>query len=232
MRILIIEDEPKTAAYLRKGLTENGFIVDLAADGQEGLFLAKNTHYDLVILDVMLPKIDGWAVITNIRADEQKQTPVLFLTARDNIQDRVKGLELGADDYLVKPFAFSELLARVRSLLRRGQTRQPNILHISDLEIDLLGHKVTRAGKRIDLTSKEFALLSLLARHTGELLSRTLIAEQVWDMNFDSDTNVVDVAIRRLRQKVDDPFPTKLIHTVRGVGYVLEMRNPSNPTAT
>ncbi len=171
----------------------------------------------------MLPKQDGWSVIAEIRRSG-KQTPVLFLTARDTVQDRVKGLELGADDYIVKPFAFSELLARVRSILRRSPTRQPEILRITDLEIDLLRHKAIRGGKRLDLTPKEFSLLSFLARRTGEVLSRTLIAEQVWDMNFDSDTNVVDVAVRRLRRKVDDSFTKKLIHTIRGVGYILEDR--------
>jgi two-component system copper resistance phosphate regulon response regulator CusR len=221
MHILIVEDDKKTAAYLSKGLSESGFIVDTTDKGEEGLRLACTLDYDLIILDVMLPGRDGWSVITEIRRIG-KQTPVLFLTARDSVQDRVKGLELGADDYLVKPFAFSELLARTRSILRRSPVRQPEILRISDLEIDLLRHKATRGGKHLDLTPKEFALLSLLARRTGEVLSRTLIAEQVWDMNFDSDTNVVDVAVRRLRRKVDDPFEKKLIHTVRGVGYVLE----------
>lgn len=223
MHILIVEDDIKTAAYLRKGLTENGFIVDVADKGEDGLFLARQVEYDLVILDVMLPEPDGWAVLTGIRRSGQ-QTPVLFLTARDSVQDRVKGLELGADDYLVKPFAFSELLARIHSILRRGPGRQIDILRIADLEIDLPRHRAMRGGKRMDLTPKEFGLLSLLARRKGEVLSRTLIAEQVWDMNFDSDTNVVDVAIRRLRRKADDPFDKKLIHTVRGVGYVLEDR--------
>jgi two-component system copper resistance phosphate regulon response regulator CusR len=223
MRILIIEDEPKTAAYLRKGLAESGFVVDVAEQGEEGLFLATTGEYDLIILDVMLPQRDGWSVLSELRR-AGRQTPVLFLTARDAVQDRVKGLELGADDYLVKPFAFSELLARVRSVLRRGPARQPEILRLADLEIDLLRHQARRGGKRLDLTPKEFARLSLLARRKGEVLSRTLIAEQVWDMNFDSDTNVVDVAVRRLRGKVDDPFPGKLIHTVRGIGYVLEDR--------
>ncbi len=223
MHILIVEDDKKTAAYLRKGLSENGFVVDVAYQGEDGLHLAQTGNHDLIILDVMLPEQDGWSVITEVRRSG-KQTPILFLTARDSVQDRVKGLELGADDYLVKPFAFSELLARVHSILRRRPTLQSEILCIADLEIDLLRHKAMRDGKRLDLTPKEFALLSLLARHTGEVLSRTLIAEQVWDMNFDSDTNVVDVAIRRLRRKVDDPFPKKLIRTVRGVGYVLEDR--------
>jgi two-component system copper resistance phosphate regulon response regulator CusR len=221
VRILIVEDEKKSAAYLQKGLRENSFTVDVAEQGDEGLHLALTGEYDLVILDIMLPQRDGWSVLGALRR-AGKQTPVLFLTARDSIQDRVKGLELGADDYLVKPFAFSELLARVRSILRRGPARQPETQRIADLEIDLLRHKVSRGGKRLDLTPKEFALLLLLTRRSGEVLSRTLIAEQVWDMNFDSDTNVVDVHVRRLRAKVDDPFETKLIHTVRGVGYVLE----------
>jgi len=223
MRILIVEDEKKTAAYLKKGLSESGFVVDVVEQGEDGLHLARTGDYDLVILDVMLPKQDGWSVLNEMRRSG-KQTPVLFVTARDSIQDRVKGLELGADDYLVKPFAFSELLARVRSILRRGPVRQPEMLRIAGLEIDLLRHRATRDGKRLDLTPKEFALLSLLVRRAGDVLSRTLIAEQVWDMNFDSDTNVVDVSVRRLRSKVDDPFTKKLIHTVRGMGYVLEER--------
>jgi len=224
MRILIVEDEIKTLNYLRKGLIEQGFTVDTAEDGLEGLYLAENTEYDLIILDIMLPKIDGWTVIKKLR-DNNKLTPVLFLSARDTLDDRVKGLELGADDYLVKPFAFSELLARIRSILRRGHVQQSEVLEISDLKIDLLKHKVYRADKVIDLTPKEFSLLSLLARREGEVLSRTLIAEQVWDMNFDSDTNIIDVAIRRLRQKIDSGFKNKLIHTIRGVGYVLEKRS-------
>lgn len=223
MRLLIIEDEPKTAAYLQKGLTENGFVVDHAGNGRDGLFLATTGSYDLLIVDVMLPLMNGWELIRQLRKDG-KAMPVLFLTARDAVEDRVKGLELGADDYLVKPFAFSELLARVRSLMRRSPMQQPEVLRIADLEIDLLRFKATRAGNKLDLTPKEFALLSLLARRHGEAISRTLIAEQVWDMNFDSDTNVVDVAIRRLRRKVDDPFEKKLIFTLRGVGYVLEER--------
>lgn len=223
MRILIVEDEPKAAAYLRQGLSEHGFVVDIADQGEDGLHLAQRGQYDLLVLDVMLPERDGWSVLTELRRSGNHM-PVLFLTARDAIHDRVKGLELGADDYLVKPFAFSELLARLRSLLRRSLPQQPDIVRIADLEIDLLRFKATRQGQRLDLTPKEFALLSLLVRHTGEVLSRTLIAEQVWDMNFASDTNVVDVAVRRLRRKVDDPFMLKLIHTVRGVGYVLEER--------
>ena len=223
MRILIVEDEPKTTAFLTKGLSEHGFVVDVVANGRDGLHAAKTQTYDLAILDVMLPGCDGWTILRELRSSGS-QMPVLFLTAKDTVADRVKGLELGADDYLVKPFAFSELLARVRTILRRGTVRQPETMRVADLEIDLLKHKVQRGGQRVDLSPKEFALLSLLMRRAGEVLSRTLIAEQVWDMNFDSDTNVVDVHIRRLRAKVDDPFPQKLIHTVRGAGYVLEDR--------
>lgn len=223
MKILLVEDEPKTVAFLRKGLTEHGFVVDAAERGDDGLHLALNHHYEVVVLDVMLPGLDGWAVLAEMRR-AGRTTPVLFLTARDAVDDRVRGLELGADDYLVKPFAFAEFLARVRSLLRRGPARQPESLQVADLEIDLVRLKATRAGRHLDLTPKEFLLLSLLARRAGEVLSRTLIAEQVWDVNFESDTNVVDVNVRRLRAKADDPFDKKLIHTVRGVGYVLEDR--------
>jgi two-component system copper resistance phosphate regulon response regulator CusR len=223
MRLLVIEDERKTARYLRQGLAENGFAVDVAARGEDGLRLAQATEYDLLILDVMLPGRDGWSVLAELRR-AGKQTPVLFLTARDAVPDRVKGLELGADDYLVKPFAFAELLARIRSVLRRGPARLPETLGVADVELDMLRHRASRAGRRLDLTPKEFALLSLLARRAGEVLSRALIAEQVWDMTSNSDSNVVDVHVRRLRSKVDDPFDHKLIHTVRGVGYVLEAR--------
>ncbi|MBY0579731.1 MAG: heavy metal response regulator transcription factor [Burkholderiales bacterium] len=224
MRILIIEDEKKTADYLQKGLEENGFTVDVANNGEDGLFLATSEdEIDLIILDVMLPKHDGWSIIGALRGGGW-QMPVLFLTARDSVQDRVKGLELGADDYLVKPFAFSELLARVRTLLRRRPAKQPETLCIGDLEVDLLRHCAIRNGIRLDLTQKEFALLTLLLQKSGEVLSRTLISEQVWGMDFDSDANVIDVAIRRLRSKVDTPFDKELIHTVRGVGYVLEAR--------
>jgi two-component system, OmpR family, copper resistance phosphate regulon response regulator CusR len=221
MKILAIEDEIKTAKFLKKGLSEAGFVVEVAADGPEGLHLAQEVNFDLVILDVMLPVLDGWQVLARLRETEQKAL-VLMLTARDAVHERVRGFELGADDYLVKPFAFSELLARVRSLLRRSTLRRQETLCTADLEIDLLRHRATRAGQKLDLTSKEFLLLTLLARRAGEVLSRTLIAESVWDMNFDSDTNVVDVNVRRLRSKVDDPFPVKLIHTVRGAGYVFE----------
>jgi two-component system, OmpR family, copper resistance phosphate regulon response regulator CusR len=221
MKILIIEDEAKTARFLKKGLNEAGYMVDVAADGPEGLHLALEGEFDLLVLDVMLPGLDGWHVLARLREEERK-TLVLMLTARDAVHERVRGFELGADDYLVKPFAFSELLARVRSLLRRSNTRAQENIRIADLEIDPLRHRATRAGMKIDLTAKEFMLLTLLARRAGEVLSRTLIAETVWDMNFDSSTNVVDVNVRRLRGKVDDPFPVKLIRTVRGAGYVLE----------
>jgi two-component system copper resistance phosphate regulon response regulator CusR len=222
MRILIVEDDPKTGDYLNRGLRESGFNADLARSGPDGLYLALEHDYDLIVLDVMLPKMDGWTVLHELR--QRKDTPVLFLTARDEISDRVRGLELGADDYLVKPFAFAELLARIRTLLRRAPAREPDVIRVSDLEVDLLRHRVSRGGTRIDLTPREFALLKLLVRREGEVLSRSLIASQVWDMNFDSDTNVVDVAVKRLRAKVDDPHPRKLIHTVRGMGYLLEER--------
>jgi len=222
MKILVIEDEPKTGEYLRRGLTESAFVVDLAVTGTEGLHQAIEQDYDLVILDVMLPAMNGWDVMKQLR--DRKDTPVLFLTARDEVEDRVRGLELGGDDYLVKPFAFVELLARVRTLLRRGPVREAEHIGIEDMEIDLIRHRVVRAGQRIDLTPREFALLHFLARRHGEVLSRTQIASHVWDMNFDSDTNVVDVAIRRLRAKMDDRFAPKLIHSVRGIGYVLESR--------
>lgn len=223
MRLLIVEDDDKTVAYLRQGLTEHGFTVDTALRGDDGLHYALVRPYDLVILDVNLPQRDGWSILTTMR-QRHIQTPVLFLTSRDAVPDRVKGLELGADDYLVKPFAFSELLARVRTLLRRAPVRELDTLSVADLDIDLPRHQVRRAGVRLDLTAKEFALLVLLVRHRGEALSRTLIAEQVWDMNFHSETNVVDVMIRRLRRKVDDPHSVRLIHTIRGVGYVLDVR--------
>jgi two-component system copper resistance phosphate regulon response regulator CusR len=223
MRILVIEDELKTAAYLKKGLEESGYAVDVANDGPQGLLLAQEEEYDVIVLDVMLPGMDGWTVVKTLRST--RTTPVLFLTARDDVDDRVRGLELGADDYLVKPFAFVEMLARVRTLARRGPPRESELIKVGDLEMDVNRRRVKRGGTRIDLTPREFSLLQLLARRQGEVLSRTQIASYVWDMNFDSDTNVVEVAIRRLRTKIDDNFPVKLIHTVRGVGYVLELKD-------
>lgn len=223
MKILIVEDEAKIGDYLRQGLTEAGFVIDLARNGLDGHHLAMTGHYDLLILDVMLPDVDGWRILQSLRTADSN-VPVLFLTARDSVDDRVKGLELGADDYLVKPFAFAELLARVRTLLRRGATLATAAkLKVADLELDLMRRRVTRAGQRIPLTAKEFALLELLIRRQGEVLPRSLIASQVWDMNFDSDTNVIDVAIRRLRAKIDAEFAPKLIHTVRGMGYTFDV---------
>ena len=219
--ILIIEDEAKTAAYLRKGLEENGFAVNVATDGATGFSLAVDRVYDLVILDVMLPGLDGWQILEGLH-ERSINTPVLFLTARDEVSDRVKGLELGADDYLVKPFSFSELLARTRRILRHPAVSRPDVIQISDLNIDPVRHKAARAHLNLDLSPKEFSLLYFMASRAGNVLSRTVIADQVWDVNFECGTNVVDVAVRRLRAKVDDPFQKKLIHTIRGVGYVLE----------
>jgi two-component system copper resistance phosphate regulon response regulator CusR len=225
LKILVIEDEPKAAEYLRQGLAESGYTVDVAHHGTDGLHLAATGDHDLLILDIMLPGIDGFAVLSALRTT--KQTPVLMLTARGKTDDKVRGFDLGADDYLVKPFQFPELLARVRALLKRGQPAGADpVMKVADLEIDAVRHRATREGVRIDLTAKEFALLTLLTQKCGEVLSRTQIASLVWDIHFDSDSNVVEVAIRRLRAKVDDPFPEKLIHTVRGVGYVLEHRAP------
>lgn len=226
MKLLVIEDEVKLAEYLRKGLQEAGFVVDLAHNGIDGLHLAMESDYDLIVLDGMLPGIDGLGLLAALR--QTKRTRVLMLTARIKVEDRVRGLNTGADDYMVKPFAFSELAARIQALLRREQTgagaEQPTVLSVADLEVDLVGRKVSRRGQKILLTSQEFSLLSLLLRRQGQVLSRTEIASQVWDMNFDSNTNVVDAAVRRLRTKVDVPFDSPLIHTVRGVGYILEPR--------
>lgn len=220
MRVLVIEDEARTAEYLQKGLTESGFVVDIATTGSDGIHMSDETAYDVIILDVMLPGTDGWTVIKAIRA--KGDTPVLFLTALDDVADRVRGFELGADDYLVKPFAFAELLARIRRCLRQSSGKESERLRVEDLDIDVLGRRVFRNNIRLELTNQEFSLLHLLVRRRGEVLSRTTIASQVWDVNFDTDTNVVDVAIRRLRSKIDDPFEVKLIHTVRGMGYVLD----------
>lgn len=224
MKILLIEDEASAAAYLKQGLTESGFTAEIATNGSDGLHAAMNGDHDLVVLDVMLPGIDGFAVLSALRTS--KQTPVLMLTARSKVDDKVKGFDLGADDYLVKPFQFPELLARIRALLKRGtKVATDDVLRIADMEVDSVKHRATRAGQRIDLSAKEFALLVLFVRRSGEVLSRTQIASLVWDINFDSATNVVDVAVRRLRIKIDDPFETKLIHSVRGVGYVFEPRS-------
>ncbi|MEH6460719.1 heavy metal response regulator transcription factor [Chitinimonas sp. JJ19] len=222
MRILLAEDEIHAGEYLVKGLGENGLLVDWVRNGLDVIHQTASIDYDLVILDVGLPGLDGWEVLRRLRPAQTM--PVLFLTARDRVEDRVKGLELGADDYLIKPFAFSELLARVHVQLRRGKQQELEVLSLADLEVHLLRRRVERSGQRIDLTAKEYALLLLFMRRKGEVLSRTLIAEQVWDMNFDSDTNVVEVAIRRLRAKIDEPFDTPLLHTVRGFGYVMEQR--------
>jgi two-component system copper resistance phosphate regulon response regulator CusR len=220
MRLLLVEDEVKASDYLRKGLSEEGFIVDTAATGVDGLHLATTGDYDLVILDLKLPGVSGWKVLEGVR--RQGQTPVLILTALDEVADRVRGLELGADDYLVKPFSFAELVARVHAVMRRGSGHQPDVLKAGNLELDMRRHQARRGQARIELTRQEFALLALLMQHRGEVLSRSYIASQVWDINFQSDTNVVDVAMRRLRAKVDDQYEQKLIHTLRGMGYVLE----------
>ncbi len=223
MKILIVEDELKTADYLRKGLGEQGCAVDVAHNGIDGQHLALEHDYDVIVLDAMLPGMDGFAVLRSLRT--VRQTPVIMLTARDGVEDRIRGLHDGADDYLVKPFSFLELLARLQALTRRGRAQEPVQLRIADLQIDLISRKAWRAGTRLDLTAKEFALLAVLARRQGEILSKTAIAELVWDMNFDSNVNVVEVAIKRLRGKVDAPFDRKLLHTIRGMGYVLELRD-------
>ena len=223
MKLLIVEDETKTAEYLQKGLTEQGCAVDVAHNGVDGQHLALVHDYDVIVLDAMLPGIDGFSLLRTLRA--AKQTPVIMLTARDSIEDRVRGLQEGADDYLVKPFSFLELLARLQALQRRGRTQEPTQIRIANLQIDLIARKAWRGAERIDLSAKEFALLAVLARHQGEILSKTAIAELVWDMNFDSNTNVVEVAIKRLRAKVDSAFTPKLLHTIRGMGYVMELRD-------
>ncbi|NOY16750.1 MAG: heavy metal response regulator transcription factor [Gammaproteobacteria bacterium] len=224
MKILIVEDEPKTAAFVNQGFTEEGFVVDVAIDGADGLHLAMTGDYDMIVLDIMLPKQDGWSVLQEIRKHRPDQC-VIVLTALDALAERVKGLSLGADDYLIKPFAFSELLARVRNLLRRGSVRQELVLRFADIEMDLSRHRASRGRIPLDLAPQEYRLLEYLLRHSGEVLTRTRLAEQLWDMNFDGDSNVIDVAIRRLRRKVDNPCQRKLIHTLRGVGYVLDERD-------
>lgn len=224
MKVLVVEDDVKTAGFLRKGLSESGFVVDVATTAEDGLFQLSCGSYDVVLLDIMLPDREGWWVLEHMRS-RGLNVPVICLTARDAVPDRVKGLELGADDYVVKPFAFSELLARLRAVLRRSPEVRGEVLRIADLEVDVERHRATRGGQVLDLTPKEFALLELLVRRAGQVLTRTLIAELVWDASFDFDSNVVDVAIHRLRDKVDRPFAVPLIHTVRGVGYVLEERD-------
>ena len=223
MRLLIVEDETHTGDYLKQGLSEAGFVVDLARNGIDGLHLALTESYDLLVLDIMLPGLDGWNILRTLR-NAPKDILVLLLSARDQAADRVRGLELGADDYLVKPFDFAELLARIRNLFRRrdGQRSTADVLKIADLHMDLKRRQVSRADRRISLTAKEFTLLELFMTHAGEVLSRAQIASQVWDMNFDSDTNVIDVSVRRLRAKIDDGFDTKLLKTMRGLGYVME----------
>jgi len=229
MKILVIEDDPKTGDYLKKGLRESGYSVDLARTGTDGLQMALGGAYDLVVLDVSLPGIDGWQIMPALR--EKGDMRVLFLTARDQLSDRIRGLELGADDYLVKPFSFTELVLRIRTLLRRGPAREADVYEVAGLRLDVLRRKVTREGAEIALTNKEFLLLHLLVKRQGEALPRTLIASEVWNMNFDSDTNVVDVAVKRLRAKVDKPFARPLIHTVRNVGYAFG-DPPSDPAGS
>jgi two-component system copper resistance phosphate regulon response regulator CusR len=220
MQLLVIEDEPKTAAALRKALVEKGYEVDLCFSGPEGLRLARSGTYDLLVLDLMLPGQDGWSILHDLRSNNIT-VPVIVLTARDAVRDRVKGLDLGADDYLVKPFSIAELLARIQSVLRRSSGTMPELVRIADLEIDFVRQRATRSGEALDLTPKEFALLAFLARRRGEPQTRATIAAGVWDMPHEGESNVVDVHVRRLRAKADDPFERKLIQTVRGVGYVL-----------
>lgn len=230
MRILIIEDEAKTGEYLKQGFTEAGFSTVWCQNGLDGHHLAMTESFDLLILDLMLPDVGGLRILQGLRQAD-RQVPVLLLSALDSVDDKVRGLEAGADDYLIKPFAFTELLARVRTLLRRGQQPvQADRLQLGDLVLELSKRRASRAGKKLHLTVKEFALLELFMRRSGEVLPRSLIASQVWDINFDSDTNVIDVAVRRLRSKVDDDYPVKLIQTVRGMGYKLEL--PDAPAST
>ncbi|PCE22419.1 DNA-binding response regulator [Paraburkholderia acidicola] len=222
MKVLLIEDEPKVVEYLRNGLSEQGWVVDVATDGEDGAFMAMEYDFDVVILDVMLPKLDGFSVLKRIRA--QKQTPVIMLTARDRVDDRVQGLRSGADDYLIKPFSFLELVERLHALTRRARTQESTLICVGDLRVDLISRRASRDGTRLELTAKEFQLLSVLARRHGEILSKTQITELVWDVNFESDTNIVETAIKRLRAKLDGPFTNRLLHTIRGMGYVLEER--------
>ncbi|MGH8778211.1 heavy metal response regulator transcription factor [Paraburkholderia sp.] len=227
MKVLLIEDEPKVVEYLRNGLSEQGWVVDVATDGEDGAFMANEYEYDVVILDVMLPKLDGFSVLKAIRA--HKQTPVIMLTARDRVDDRVQGLRGGADDYLIKPFSFLELVERLHALTRRARTQESTLICVGDLRVDLISRRASRDGARLELTAKEFQLLSVLARRHGEILSKTQITELVWDVNFESDTNIVETAIKRLRAKLDGPFASRLLHTIRGMGYVLEERDGGAP---
>lgn len=226
MRILVVEDQAKVASFIKKGLEEESYSVDLVHDGESALQYATGFAYDLILLDVMLPKKDGFQVCGDMRQNGVT-TPILMLTARDMVDDKVKGFESGADDYLTKPFAFAELLARIRALLRRGTGQSASVLQVDDLSLDLLKHSAARGGTSIDLTNKEYALLEYMMRNTGLVLTRTMIAEHVWDLNFDSETNVIDVYMNHLRKKVDGSASSKLIHTIRGRGYVLKSKNDS-----
>ncbi|BCG48648.1 DNA-binding heavy metal response regulator [Citrifermentans bremense] len=223
MYFLIVEDAEKTAEQLRKGLSEMSITVDVASDGLKGLAMAREREYDLIVLDLMLPGIDGFEVVKRLR-EGGSTTPVMILTARDEVHDRITGLQLGADDYLVKPYSFAELCARIQALLRRGQVVQQDEIRVADLTVNFFAHKATRAGKTLELTPKEFALLSLLIRRAGEVQSRLRIAERVWNLGFEANLKIVDVKVAALRAKVDGPFEKKLIHTVRGLGYILEDR--------
>ena len=222
MRILIVEDEKKVAAFIKKGLEEETYAVDIASDGEDGLHLGEQNPYDLIILDLMLPKINGLDILSRLRA-KKIETPILLLTAKDSVEDKVEGLNHGADDYLTKPFAFSELLARIRVLLRRGKNETKTTLEIADLTLDLVSHKVNRGNEEIELTGKEYSLLEYFMRNQEKVLTRTMIAEHVWDYNFDTFTNVIDVYVNHLRKKIDKNFPAKLLHTLRGVGYVMKV---------
>lgn len=227
MRILIVEDERKTIAYLQRGLTEQGYTVDAASNGEDGLHLALTGEYDAIVLDVMMPGLDGVSVLRSLRTS--KDTPVIFLTARDKVDDRLRGLGAGADDYLVKPFSFLELVARIQAITRRGRTRETTRIQVADLHIDLVSRRAIRGARRLNLTAREFSLLAALARRRSQIVSKTAIAELVWDINFDTNTNVVEVAIKRLRSKLEEPGEAKLLHTVRGMGYVLEPREDETP---
>lgn len=225
MRVLLVEDDDRVASFVRRGLVEEGFSVDLSRDGPDAFHQVLHESYDVMVLDILIPLMDGFEVLEEIRR-QGCRVPVLILSAKDGVEDRIRGLNEGADDYLVKPFNFAELTARIRALLRRRSDIEQSCVRVGDLEVDLAARKVTRSGKRIGLTPKEFSLLEYFARNHGTVVTRTMIAEHVWDQHFDSFTNVIDVYVRYLRLKIDDAFPTKLIHTVRGVGYVLSEDAP------